>query len=110
MTSVYFRVFKNEGKFEVEDSGSVYTHKDAVDTIARFHDYVHNKIDNGRGWKKGDSPIPMFATIKDLEKINAKVPFKDQRTSGESGGPLYQCNFTPYYNGGHCNGLCGAYH
>ena len=108
MSSVYFRVSKKDGSFEIE-SEDEYTFDDAIDTINRFHQYVYHKIDSGKGWKKGDSPIPMFATIKDLEKINAKVPFKDQRMSNTI-EPLHQCNFTPYINGGHCNGLCGAHH
>ena len=109
MTSgVYFRVSKKDGSFEIE-SEERYTFDEAIATINRFHEYVYRKIDSGKGWKKGDSPIPMFATIKDLKKINAKVPFEKQRMSGSS-GVLGGCNFTPYINGGHCNGLCGAEH
>ena len=109
----YFKITYNAHNscFEIADPSVNYTSIQAIEIIAQFHNYVHKKIYNGIHWRIGDDPIPNFATIKEIEEMNKRMPtYLYRRTGRPSYGVLSRCHviddcINREYE---CNGLCGS--
>ena len=104
--AVYFRVCLNKTTnfIEIAETRVSYTIDKSIEIIKNFHNYIYNKKNNHIFWNKEEEPIPMFATIEDIDQINK--PYEMGRTISTS-GTFGICNFASF-TGGYCNGLCGS--
>ena len=101
----YFRVHLNKATnlIEISETRVDYGLDRAIEVIKAFHNYIYHKKDNCVFWGK-EEPVPMFATVEDIDKINK--PYELGRSLATS-GTFGVCNFATF-TGGYCNGLCGS--